>query len=234
MKILNRIVTFVLAAAIFPAMFTRVLIRFVEEPAGYLSGQNVLLEETLTLKELIEYVQNGTISPGSMFSADSTLPSDILDVKGWLFASVAFLVIAMLIAIVIMGCSLFTRAYKTVMGLSAGGALSCFIAMACFSKFAVPFVEGTRTISQLMPGSFFDGFAGQIAQYLSITGTGDVVVFQLGNAVITTVILFFAVAMWTLAYYVTLPAEEKALIKNPPVKEKKAKADKKADKKDSK
>lgn len=223
MKILNRIVTFVLAAAIFPAMFTRVLIRFVVEPGGFLAGQN-LFEETITTKELVEYFRDGTLSFGSFFSSSSTLPSVILDMKGWLIATVTFLVLAMLIAIVIMGCALFTRAHKTVLGLSAGGILSCFVAMACFSKFTTPFIEGTSTIADLMPtGGMFDGLAGQIAQALLPAVTGDVVVFQLGSAVVTTIILFFAVAMWTLAYYVTLPEEEKAAIKNPPVKQKKVK-----------
>lgn len=226
MKILNRIVTFILAFSVFPALVTRVLIRIVEEPKGVL-GQEALLETTIDFSQLVEYIKDGTLKPGNLFSSSSNLPGAILEMKGWLIASLVFIVLAILIALVIMGCSLFTRAHKTVMALSAGGALSCFISMALFQKFTTPFTEGTMTLADLMPDSFLGGeFVGSIAEMLSVSGTGKVVVFQLGNAFITMALIFFGLLLWTVAYYVTLPAEEKAAIKNPPAKAKKVKAKK--------
>lgn len=224
MKILNRIVTFVLALAVFPALATRVLIRIVEDPKGILAGGGALVETTLDFKKLITYIQDGTIDVGSLFSSSSKLPGAILEYKGWLIAALVFIALALLIAVVIMGCALFTRAHKTVMCLSAGGMLSCFIAMGLFQKFTTPFTEGTMTLADLLPDSFLAGeFVGGIAEMLSITGTGDIVIFQLGNAFITMAIIFIGILLWTLAYYVTLPEEEKASIKNPPVKSKEEK-----------
>lgn len=223
MKILNRIVTFVLALAVFPALVTRVLIRIVEEPKGFMA-QDALIETTLDFGQLVDYIKDGTLNLSNLFSSSSNLPGEILKMKGWLIASLVFIVIALLIAVVIMGCALFTRAHKTVMGLSAGGALSCFVAMGLFQKFTTPFTEGVMTLADLLPDSFLGGeLVGGIAEMLSITGTGDIVVFQLGNAFVTMALIFIGLLLWTIAYYVTLPAEEKASIKNPPVKEKKVK-----------
>lgn len=235
MKILNRIVTFVLAFAVFPALVTRVLIRIVEEPKGILANGGALLETTIDFKKLVEYIQDGTFDVKNLFSSSSTLPGAILEYKGWLVATLVFVALALLIAVVIMGCALFTRAHKTVMGLSAGGMLSCFIAMALFQKFTTPFTEGTMTLADLLPDSFLAGeFVGSIAEMLSITGTGDIIVFQLGNAFITMAIIFIGILLWTLAYYVTLPEEEKADIKNPKIKEKKSKKEMKSAKESKK
>lgn len=223
MKILNRIVTFVLALAVFPALVTRILIRIVEDPKG-LMADSALIETNLNFSQLVDYIKDGTISIGNLFSSSSNLPGEILKMKGWLIATLVFIVIALLIAIVIMGCALFTRAHKTVMCLSAAGALSVFIAMGLFQKFTTPFTEGVMTLADLLPDSFLGGeFVGSIAEMLSITGTGDIVVFQLGNAFITMAIIFIGILLWTVAYYVTLPEEEKASIKNPPVKSKEEK-----------
>ena len=229
MKILNRIVTFILAVAVFPAAVTRIIIRIVMTPGGVLSSVmgEAGIEENLSVIKIIDYIQHGTLDFLKDLFVLENLPLEVNAVKGWLFASGAMLALALLIALTIMGCALFTQAHKTVMGLSAGGALSCFLAMSFFSNFAAPFVEGKVDIGGIL-GENMEGAEGIMGTILTslISGSVEINVFQLGNAVVTMALLFIGILFWTFAYYITLPAEAKAAIKNPPVKEKKVKTKK--------
>lgn len=226
MKILNRIVTFALALAVFPAAVTRIIIRVVITPGGTLASimGETGIEESLSVLDIIERIQSGSFEFLEPLFHFENLPRSVSEGKGWLITSAVMLVIALLIAIIIMGCSLFTQAHKTVMSLSAGGALACFLAMTFFGNFASPFVEGQVDIGEILAESAFEnaeGIGGFISYFLS--GTVEINVFQLGNAVVTMALLFIGILLWTVAYYVTLPAGAKLAIKNPPVKEKKVK-----------
>ena len=237
MKILNRIVTFILAVAVFPAAVTRIMIRIIIAPGGLLNSVmgDTAIKEELSVIDIINYIQEGTLDfLKDLFNFDN-LPIEVNAVKGWLFASAAMLVLALLIALIIMGCALFTQAHKTVMGFSFGGALSCFLAMSFFTKFTAPFTAGKVDIGAIL-GKNLEGTEGIVGSILSsaISGVVDFKVFQLGNAVITMALLFIGILFWTFAYYITLSPEAKAAIKNPPVKEKKVKAKKEKEAKVSK
>lgn len=235
MKILNRIVTFALAVAVFPAAITRIIIRIVITPGGTLATfmGDTGIEESLSVIDIIEYIQSGTFEFLEPLFHFENLPRVVSEGKGWLIASAVMLAIALLVALVIMGCALFTQAHKTVMGLGAGGALACFLSMSFFTKFASPFVEGKVDIGEVLAQNAFEGSEGigGIFSYF-LSGAVDINAFQLGNAVITMALLFIGIALWTFAYYVTLPAEAKLAIKNPPVKEKKVKEKKEKVKKE--
>ena len=221
MKILNRIVTFLLAAAVFPAIYLRVLLRAVVSISSNSSIYKILskfmetidrkMEITVSIKDAVGYIQDGVFSVGGMeFSLDK-IPKEILVTKNWLIAACAFIVVTLLIAIVIMGCSLFAQAHKTVMGLSAG-ALACLgAALGCFSKFAAPFVDGTIDIGTLLADNIIGDSANLIGAIgaAALKGAISVDIFQLGNAVFTLGVIFFIILMWTLAYYITLPTKEK-------------------------
>lgn len=229
MKILNRIVTFILAVAVFPAAVTRIIIRIIIAPGGALNSLvgDTAIKEELSVIDIINYIQEGTFDfLKDLFNFDN-LPIEVNAVKGWLLASAVMLVLALLIALIIMGCSLFTQAHKTVMGLSVGGALSCFLAMSFFTKFTTPFIEGKVDIGAIL-GKNLEGGEGIVGSLLSslISGVVDFKVFQLGNAVVTMALLFLGILFWTFAYYITLSPEARAAIKNPPVKEKKERANK--------
>ncbi len=229
MKILNRIVTFILAVAVFPAAVTRIMIRIIIAPGGLLNSVmgDTAIKEELSVIDIINYIQEGTFDfLKDLFNFDN-LPIEVNAVKGWLLASAVMLVLALLIALIIMGCALFTQAHKTVMGLSIGGALSCFLAMSFFTKFTAPFTAGKVDIGAIL-GKNLEGAEGIVGSILSsaISGVVDFEVFQLGNAVITMALLFIGILFWTFAYYITLSPEARAAIKNPPVKEKKVKAKK--------
>ncbi len=254
MKILNRIVTFLLAVAVFPAAVTRIILRIIvslgQESTVYalLAGvaedaANSGMEITFSLQEVFEAVKNDTFSFGDMNFSISSIPTDMLVTKNWAIAAAVLLVLALVIALVIMGCALFTQAHKTVMGLAAGGVASCFAAMACFDKFAEPFINDQVDIGKFLAQSLLGNEEGLISSLGSMfmSGAVSVDVLQLGNAVITIAIIFIGILLWTFAYYITLSPEAKAEIKNgtAPKKEKnekklklakKSKTDKKSEK----
>lgn len=247
MKILNRIVTFLLGLAVFPVVYTRIILRTIVSIAGDSSAYTLLqgiigetvdngMEITLTLKDAIRHIQEGTFSFSGMNFDISKLPEEMLVTKEWAIATIVLLALALLIALIIMGCALFTQAHKTVMAFSASAIALCFAAMGCFSKFAEPFLAGEIDIAKFLGQSLL-GDNGIIASIGSIFISGAISVdaLQLGPAVITMAIVFGIILMWTFAYYITLTPEAKAAIKNPPVKEpKKAKASKSKKKAESK
>lgn len=232
MKILNRIVTFLLAVAVFPVIVTRVILRLVISIADGSTAYTLLsammentidsgMEITVSLQELVGYVQDGSFSfSGMNFSLDK-LPVEMLVTKNWLIVSIVFIVLALIIALIIMGCALFAQAHKTVMCFGAGGAACCFAAIGCFSKFAAPFVTGEIDIGKFLGQSLLgdDGLIASIGSAF-MSGALSVDILQLGNAIITMAILFIAVTLWTFAYFITLPTEAKHK------KEKKVKAKK--------
>lgn len=235
MKILNRIVTFLLGLAVFPVIYTRIILRIIVSIAGDSSAYTILqgimgetvdngLELTFTLKEAIQHIQEGTFSFSGMNFDISKLPEEMLVTKEWAIATIVLLALALLIALIIMGCALFTQAHKTVMAFSASAIAFCFAAMGCFSKFAEPFLSGEIDVAKFLGQSLL-GDSGLIASIGSvfISGAISVDALQLGSAVITMAIVFAVILIWTFAYYITLTPEAKAAIKNPPVKEKKVK-----------
>ncbi len=229
MKILNRIVTFVLALAIFPAIVTRFILRIVLSIAGDSSVYTILssimedtvnsaMEITISLQEIIGYIDEGTFSFGGMDFSISSLPSEMLVTKNWAIASIVLLIVALIVALVIMGCALFAQAHKTVMALSAGGIITCFAAIGCFNKFAEPFTSGAVDIGKFLAQSLLGNEEGLISSLGSVflSGSISVDILQLGNAVITMAIIFLAILLWTFAYYITLPsdAKPKKVLKN--------------------
>ncbi|MCQ2483868.1 MAG: hypothetical protein MJ168_00895 [Clostridia bacterium] len=228
MKILNRIVTFLLAFAVFPAIILRVLFRIVISisPDSYVykllsifgknSGTSVnsKMEFTVSAKELFEYWKDGTLSFGERRYAIIDLPEEVLITKNWLFASMGFIGAALIIALIIMGCALFAQSHKTVMGLSAGGILSLFVSMTCFNKFAAPFISGKidmGTVIMEIFGGVDPDAAGGLGSLGALAFKDAVLVdiLQLGNAFFTVGVIFFIILIWTFAYFITLPESER-------------------------
>ncbi len=229
MKILNRIVTFLLAVAVFPTIVVRVLLRMVisinSDSSAYSLASGILgdaadsaMEITMSIKDLVGYIEEGTFSFAGMDFSISKIPTEMLVTKNWAIAAAALLVLALLIALIIMGCALFTQAHKTVMAFAAGGMASCFAAIACFSKFAEPFLTGDIDVAKILTQSLLGNADGLISSLGSLVsgftaGALSVDILQLGNAVITMSIIFLGILLWTFAYYITLSPEAKAEIK---------------------
>lgn len=225
MKILNRIVTFLLGLAVFPALIFRILLRAVVSInqdtsifkilSAFSETVNRKMEITVSIKELIGYIQDGTFSLGGMDFSFDKLPKQLFMTKNWLIATGVLIGITLIIAIVIMGCALFTKAHITVMGLSAGAIACLAAALKCFGKFAAPFVDGTIDLGSLLINSLTGDSMNIIGTIgaAALKGAIKVDILQLGNAVFTIGIIFAIILLWTFAYYITLPENEKKHIK---------------------
>ena len=140
----------------------------------------------------------------------SKIPAELLSGKNWAIAAGILIVIALIIAIVIIGCALFTNAYKTITALGAGGAVCCFAALRCFAGFSSPYINGSVDIGEILANAFVgesNNLLGSIGTSI-LKGAISVDSFTLGNAVTLSLIFFIGIALWELAYVVTLPEKK--------------------------
>lgn len=222
MKTVNRIVVFLLALSVFPIMFFLKLVGGVVSIAESSSLYTILsklaentansaLELSYSIKEIVEKLSDGGFSFGGMSFDLSKIPSELLTGKGWVITAGILLVIALIIAIVIMGCSLFTKAYKTISCLGATGFVCSFAAMRCFAKFTAPFLNGSIDVGAILSKALIGDDSNLIGTIGStfLKGAISVDSFSLGNAVTLMMIVFLGIALWELAYFVTLPSSKK-------------------------
>lgn len=221
MKAVNKIVVFLLAFSIFPITIFLELVRGVFSISQSSSLYTILsrlaesmvnssLELTYSVKEIIEKIGEGGISFAGMSFDMSKIPAELLEDKGWIIAAGVLLVVALIIAVVIMGCALFTKAYKTIACLGAGGAICTFAAMRCFARFVAPYINGTRDIGEILA----EALIGDDANLLGTIGSTflknaiSVDSLSLGNAVTLSFVVFLGIALWELAYFITIPEEK--------------------------
>lgn len=227
MKAVNKIVVFLLAFSVFPITIFLELVRGVFSISQSSSLYTILsklaedtansaLELTYSVKEIIEKIGEGGISFAGMSFDMSKIPDELLEGKGWIIAAGVLLVISLVIAVVIMGCALFTKAYKTITCLGAGGAICTFAAMRCFAKFAAPYLNGTRDIGEILA----EALIGDDANLLGSIGSAflknaiSVDSLSLGSAVTLSFVVFLGIALWELAYFITIPEEKSKKIKH--------------------
>lgn len=224
MKIANRIVVCLLGLGVLPVMIFRELVYGVVSISQSSSLYTILqkfmkdksmldsaMEIKISIREMLDYLQNGKFNFGGMDFDLSKIPAELLVTKNWLIAAAVLVAVAILVAIVVAGCALFTKAYKTMICMGAGGAICSFAAIKCFQKFAVPFLDGTIDIGALLAKALIgdsDNFILSVgAAFLEKTISVDA--FHIGSAVSTMMIFFVAIALWEIAFYVTLPEKDK-------------------------
>lgn len=226
MKIFNKIVVCLATLAIFPVMYFLNIVRAVVSISEDSSLYTILsklaektassaMEITFSVKEIFKYISDGSVSFGGMKFDLSKIPAELLAGKNWAIAAGVLIAVALLIAIVIIGCALFTEAYKTITALGAGGAVCCFAALRCFVRFAEPYMSGSIDIGELLANAFVgesNNLLGSIGTSI-LKGAISVDSFTLGNAVTLSLIFFIGVALWELAYVVTLPEKKSVKVK---------------------
>ena len=221
MKIFNKIVVCLATLAIFPIMYFMNIVRAVvsiSEDSSLYTILSKLAEETassameitFSVKEIFKYISEGSFSFGGMKFDLSKIPAELLAGKNWVIASGVLIAIALIIAIVIIGCALFTNAYKTITALGASGAVCCFAALRCFIRFSSPYMGGSIDVGEILANAV----VGESNNLLGTIGTSilkgaiSVDSFTLGNAVTLSLIFFIGVALWELAYVITLPEKK--------------------------
>lgn len=221
MKIFNKIVVCLATLAIFPIMYFLNLVRAVvsiSEDSSLYTILSKLAEETassameitFSVKEIFKYISEGSFSFAGMSFDISKVPSELLSGKNWVIAAGVLIVIAILIAIVMVGCALFTNAYKTITILSASGAICCFAALRCFIRFSAPYMSGSIDVGEILANALVNGsdsLLGSIGTSI-LKNAISVDSFTLGNAVTLSLIFFIGIALWELAYVVTLPEKK--------------------------
>ena len=227
MKTFNKIVVFLLSLSIFPIFYFLNLVRAVVSISESSSLYTILsklaedtansaIELTFSIKEIVTGISNGSFSFGGMSFDISKIPAELLTGKGWVIAAGVLLAVAAVIAIVIMGCALFTNANKTISALGAGGFVCCFAALRCFARFAAPFLSGTVDIGGILAKAFIgesNNLLGSIGESI-LEGAISVDAFSLGNAVTLSLIVFLGIALWELAYFITIPEKKTKKVKN--------------------
>lgn len=227
MKIFNKIMVCLASAAIFPIMYflniVRAVVSISEDSSLYTilskvaeDTANSAMELTFSVKEIVKYISEGSFSVGGMKFDLSKIPSELLSGKNWVIASGVLIAVAMIIAIVIIGCALFTNAYKTITALGAGGAVCMFAALRCFIRFSAPYMSGSVDIGEILANAFIgesNNLLGSIGSSI-LGGAISVDSFTLGNAVTLSLIFFIGIALWELAYFVTLPEKKEVKTKH--------------------
>lgn len=227
MKIVNKIVSFILAAAVFPFMITQVLVKIVlsvnEESLAYMvikllmGSENKITGNRLAIEEsALDFFNMLTKKDQGAFGIDlktfvSTLPEEFDATKKLIIATGVLIAVAVLITIVILGCVLFTNAYKTITGLALGGAICLWASTFVFGKAARPLIDGSLSVVEALSnavassGQDTSNFAtGLLADAVKVNS------FALGGAVYFAMFALLGLAIWEFSYLVTLPKPKKA------------------------
>ncbi len=183
MKALNRIVTALLAAAIFPvAYFTDIITVYAH---ANLYDSNIV--EALSIKRIVELFTGDGLFADLVKGGASELPDGLLKFKGNFIAFVVFFAIALLVALATIIVAAATNSRKATASLGAAGIL-CLIGMKiAFSDIAAAVDAGTLTLGSLTDMSFMNLF-------------GKIVLVTMSTAPAVMTVLFLAILIWNVAF----------------------------------
>ena len=192
MKALNRIVTALLAAAIFPvAYFTDIITVYAH---ANLYDSNIV--EALSIKRIVELFTGDGLVAG-VFNKDnmSGIPEVLLKFKGNFIAFAVCFALALLIALAIIIVAAATNSRKTTAALGAAGLLSIIGMRIAFSAVSSAVKAGTLTLGSLTDMSFMNLF-------------GKIVLVTMSTAPAVMTVLFLAILIWNVAFIVIDLGEE--------------------------
>lgn len=191
MKALNRIVTALLAAAIFPVAYFTDLITVYMHATIYDSN----IVENLSVKRIIELFTGDGLFADLVKGGASELPDGLLKFKGNFIAFAVCFALALLIALAIIIVAAATNSRKTTAALGAAGIL-CLIGMKiAFSDIAAAVDAGKLTLGSLTDMSFMNLF-------------GKIVLVTMSTAPAVMTVLFLAILIWNVAFIVIDLGEE--------------------------
>lgn len=192
MKALNRIVTALLAIAVFPVAYFTDLITVYMHATIYDSN----IVENLSVKRIIELFTGDGLFADLVKGGASELPDGLLKFKGNFIAFVVFFAIALLVALAIIIVAAATNSRKTTAALGAAGIL-CLIGMKiAFSDIAAAVDAGKLTLSSLTDMAFMNLF-------------GKIVLVTMSTAPVVMAVLFLAILIWNVAFILIDLGEEK-------------------------
>lgn len=191
MKALNRIVTALLAIAVFPVAYFTDLITVYMHATIYDSN----IVENLSVKRIIELFTGDGLFADLVKGGASELPDGLLKFKGNFIAFAVCFALALLIALATVIVAAATNSRKTTAALGAAGIL-CLIGMKiAFSDIAAAVDAGTLTLGSLTDMSFMNLF-------------GKIVLVTMSTAPAVMTVLFLAILIWNVAFIVIDLGEE--------------------------
>lgn len=192
MKALKRIVTALLAIAVFPvAYFTDIITVYAH---ANLYDSNIV--EALSIKRIVELFTGDGLFAG-VFNKDnmSGIPEVLLKFKGNFIAFAVCFALALLIALAIIIVAAATNSRKTTAALGAAGLLSIIGMRIAFSAVSSAVKAGTLTLGSLTDMSFMNLF-------------GKIVLVTMSTAPAVMTVLFLAILIWNVAFIVIDLGEE--------------------------
>lgn len=192
MKALNRIVTALLAAAIFPvAYFTDIITVYAH---ANLYDSNIV--EALSIKRIVELFTGDGLFAG-VFNKDnmSEIPEGLLKFKGNFIAFAVCFALALLVALATVIVAAATNSRKATASLGAAGLLSIIGMRIAFSSVSSAVKAGTLTLGSLTDMSFMNLF-------------GKIVLVTMSTAPAVMTVLFLAILIWNVAFIVIDLGEE--------------------------
>lgn len=190
MKALNRIVTALLAAAVFPVAYFTDLITVYMHATIYDSN----IVENLSVKRIIElFTGDGLFA--DLIKDGSEIPGGLLEFKGNFIAFVVFFAIALLVALATVIVAAATNSRKATASLGAAGLLSIIGMRIAFSAVSSAVKAGTLTL-------------GSLTDISLLNVLGKIVLVTMSTAPAVMTVLFLAIIIWNVAFIVIDLGEE--------------------------
>ncbi len=207
--IMYRVITAVLAVAIYPAVYfgdlftfeilhsdiSDLLNKFTGESTGHATYDSISLHK---LPELID-------SFSGFLSEDFDAKTFILQNELYrpVIVAVVFLALALVLGLVILGFAIFSNKIKVITALSGTGFLFTLASYISFTGFfAEPVLNGEITVSQLL--NLQNSLISLVIPYL-----GDITIFTLSGGFFAVMFLLLGICVWSISVMVVNMSEEK-------------------------
>lgn len=201
MKTVYKIVSPVFCVLLFPIFYFLPLIRIhISSSLSETLMSNIGLKENMSLQYIISSLNDGSDVTNSFIK---TLISSINDKEsvlgkmftntGWLYAAIVCFIVSLVITLVVIGFSAFSKKYVLSTCLTGGAMVTLFAANKLFDAFAAPMLSGKISIGSLLSSASASESAGLLGGLLGNLAKLDILhlgisyqaaMFSLGIALI--------------------------------------------------
>ena len=203
-----RVVTAIMAVAMFPAFYFGNLITFaithedISNLLNYFRDEDTLdiTADSISLAKLPTLIDTFSGFTDETFDFKTAILGN--ELYRPLVVAAVFVAIALVLGLVVLGFAIFSNKIKAITVISGVGFLSTFAARIAFGAFANPLVAGEITLAQLL------NIDGIIASLL-IGYLGDVKVFALDAAFYSVMFLLLGILIWSISVMIVNADDEK-------------------------
>ncbi len=211
MKIAYRVGSILLALSVFPALFFLKFVRVFAE----ISLLDSFFNDEFSIKQIYETF-GGLGNGGFSFPKISAEVLEfIAPLKAPAIICAVSLVLLMLTALAVIVCSWLKKPYKVNACLGAAGIVCAATSLISFGRISSLIVNGTVGVSGLIneilsaSGNTIGAIAGLLSAGNLTDYVFDVKALQLSSAVIMQIVIFLAILLWSLSFYLVGIGEDK-------------------------